>query len=139
MTEERTAEEWGRLAKSLPGFRWLPGMRNGSARKGGRFHRVTKNHGQVLVSSFRNDGQYYWEESYADSWPDIEDPGTVGCLLDLLKPYEISVHIMPTGVDIESCEPGSEDYSARYCGKNLGSVCIAMAEDLGLWPGGSYE
>ena len=139
VTGERTAEEWGLLAKSLPGFRWLPGMRNGSARKGGRFADIRESHGQVLVSSFRDDGQYYWEEFYADSWPDVEDPGTAGCLLELLRPYDMSVHIMATGVDIDSCERGSGDFYARYSGKNLGCVCVAMAAALGKWPDGSDD
>jgi len=33
---ERTAEDWGRVAVSLPGWRWMPGMRWPKVAESGR-------------------------------------------------------------------------------------------------------
>ena len=108
---ERTAEEWGRLAVSLPGWRWMPGMLD---TKNNRWREVTL--------------QYCQE--WRDSLPYPDDPATAGCLLALLGP----------GVDTCSCGGSFDvtimDSELSRPGINLGRAAIAAAAALGRWPGG---
>ena len=108
----RTAEEWGRVAVSLPGWRWMPGMRND---RGGR----------LVVG----------DES-ARRTPDPDDPATAGCLLMLLGPGAWD-NVAPGS----AVAPDGEGWWAWVHGDwsegmTLGRACIAAAEALGLWPGG---
>ena len=80
----RTAEEWGRLAVSLPGFMWMPGMLQ---------RRVT---GPCQGSRRSIDSDYHDTGHEArvmagDTWPDPDDPATEGCLLALLGPVHEAV------------------------------------------------
>ena len=108
MTVERSAEEWGRVAVSLSGWRWMPGMRND---RGGR----------LVVG----------DES-ARRTPDPDDPATAGCLLVMLGPGasinatggRVTAWLRVAGARVE----GS--------GTDIGRACIAAAETLGRWPGG---
>lgn len=107
---ERTAEEWGRVAVSLPGWRWVPGMREG--RTGERYE----------------DGDGPW---VVNKWPDPDDPATEGCMVRLLGPVHEAVWY--TGdCDRWVVAVGEE----RRLYTSLGRACIAAAEALGRWPGG---
>lgn len=108
---ERTAEDWGRLAVSLPGWRWMPGMREG--RTGERYE----------------DGDGPW---VVNKWPDPDDPATEGCMVRLLGPVHEAVWY--TGdCDRWVVAVGEE----RRLYTSLGRACIAAAEALGRWPGGT--
>ena len=111
------ASEWGALAVSIPGWRWMPGMLTDS----GRFARP--------------DGLDAWEMDDGDSYfvrdlcPDPDDPATAGCLLAMAgRPtvsrigYRIAVGAPPHWVEV----PWHQ----------LGRACIAYAAALGRWPGG---
>lgn len=115
MTVERTAEEWGRVAVSLPGWRWMPGMLA---------------HGPM--------GAWRTGEAGAlkGSWPDPDDPATGGCMAILLTSHTIepSIHCGTNGFDIEVFE--GMDGLFTVSGNSLGRACIAAAEALGRWPGG---
>ena len=118
MTAERTAEEWGRIAVSLPGWRWLPGMLND---KGGR-----------LVDGVDSPRRF----------PDPDDPATAGCLLALLGGQ---VTIRRRGqwvVEWRGMAPlapgfGSVSRSVTGTGSTLGRAIIAAAAAIGRWPGGA--
>jgi len=121
------AEEWGRLALSIPGCWWMPGMRD-------------------AASGWRWDGHSFVEQGARhpqagncikgvnEHWPDPDDPATAGCLLALIHSrgaYMVpcSRHegwwraIIPAGAWPESAP-------------TLGRACIAAAAALGRWPGG---
>ena len=116
---ERTAKEWGRLAVSLPGWRWMPGMLEG--RTGERYE----------------DGDGQW---IINKWPDPDDPATAGCLLALLGPR---AHMHSPSCDWEETDYWefvirlSDNGERRVYGDTLGRACIAGAEALGRWPGGA--
>lgn len=138
-------EEWGRLAVSLPGWRWMPGMLVDSGNDQG-----------VVTVVWRSDNEpddvfvQYDEECPAvnittagDDWsrPSVDDPATAGCLLALLGSrclvrilpregralYEV---VIPSGLT-----PDGRPH--RVNGTNLGRACIAAAAALGRWPGGT--
>ena len=96
------AEDWGRLAVSIPGWRWMPGMRcrqrtdrgslepweaagvDGAHRRymGGELRK----HWSVFRPSPRR-GTWHAVGSYGGGhwhWPDPDDSATEGCLLRLL-------------------------------------------------------
>jgi len=110
------AEEWGRLAVSIPGLRWMPGMRDG--RTGERYE----------------DGDGPW---LVNKWPDPDDPATEGCLLALLGPdvnvlrrkNRTVVTIITDNLDFGHYPQGR--------GHSLGRACIAAAAAIGEWPGGA--
>ena len=105
---ERTAKEWGRLAVSLPGWRWMPGMLEG--RTGERYE----------------DGDGQW---IINKWPDPDDPATAGCLVRLLGPVFEAVWYT-NDCDRWVVAVGEE----RRLYTSLGRACIAAAEALGRWP-----
>ena len=139
---ERTAEEWGRIAVSLPGWRWVPGMRwvVPAADAAGRLHNTTE-------TAWWNDPRTNVE---GESVPDPDDPATAGCLLALLGP-NLTAYDFGSYAD----EPGENGMRFRVVlyGDNkgkplswppvdcatLGRACIAAAEALGRWPGGGTE
>ena len=131
----RTAEEWGRLAVSLPGWRWMLGM---LARPLGYRALRVDGEGQTWgVCQDEQTDQSPWP--FAWDWlPDPDDPATAGCLLALLGPGEWD-NVAP-GCAIDPCGEGwwawvNGDYWPE--GMSLGRACIAAAEDLGRWPGGA--
>jgi len=114
------AEEWGRMAITLPGWRWLPGMRD--RRTGERYE----------------DGDGPWE---INKCPDPDDPATAGCLLALLGPHPregYMAHVLPPSsavtkwrIHMNTAQTGP---TSAY-GTTLGRACIAAAAALGRWPG----
>ena len=128
--DKRTAEEWGRLAVSLPGWRWMPGMLQwrtgpwmGSRRSVDSDYCDTGHEARVMGG---------------DTWPDPDDPATEGCLLRLLGDRALLLDL-PTA----KTAPGlwrafvsrqSPCFTERL---PLGRACIAAAEALGRWPGGA--
>ena len=126
---ERTAEEWGRVAVSLPGWRWMPGMRAMLTAEG---------YGPVPASPARLDDlevEAYQGGGEFGQWPDPDDPATAGCLLALLGPYACSLHDAEgwmAGVG----SPAGAKFRVTHSGSSLGRACIAAAEAIGRWPGG---
>lgn len=141
MTAERTAEEWGRLAVSLPGWRWMPGMLvvDTASNPAYRFTGRAWDDGGVVS----DDGDGLNLECICRvEWPDPDDPATAGCLLALLSvvPTEgYMAHVIPPSstvtqwrIHMNTARTGP---TSAY-GTTLGRACIAAAEALGRWPGG---
>ena len=137
---ERTAEEWGRVAVALPGWRWIPGMRSGYAGKGGRVRGVSGD--GEWVESFRDDARGLWVDQVDDAWPDPDDPATAGCLLALLgRAVRVVSEDTTCAPDwyYRAHVPFHLSHDGRGYGiaePTLGRACIAAAEALGRWPGG---
>ncbi len=105
------AEEWGRLAVSIPGWRWMPGVRDG--RTGERYE----------------DGDGPW---IVNKWPDPDDPATEGCLLALLGAVAEAVWFSG------DCSMWAVQHDGeRLLYTSLGRACIAAAAALGRWPEGA--
>ena len=130
---ERTAEEWGRVAVGLPGWRWMPGMSipendcNAAAMiwgPGGATvyddDRGHLDHGEV-------------DEDY--DYPDPDDPATAGCLLALLGSEAGLVMLIGRADGFADWYDGIQWREDRL---PLGRACIAAAEALGRWPGGDH-
>jgi len=125
------ASEWGRLAVSIPGFDWLPGMLN---RKDG--------------TRYMGSARWAWNDPYRhhahgiadDDWPDPDDPATAGCLLALLGSEECwRLHLDDLGEWSFWSNGPPETHGTghlNHVGESLGRACIAAAHALGRWPGG---
>jgi len=129
---ERTAEEWGRLAVSIPGFTWTMPWAS-----------LPDEHGRVWRRNWcPRDSGFGWTQvcGLTDKGPrptfeaiDPDDPATAGCLLALLSSL---------GVDITMPGRGSLAWRVIVChgpvnyreGATLGRAVIAAAEALGYWP-----
>lgn len=137
---ERTAEEWGRIAVSLPGWRWMPGMRwllpaYATEPRAGRVYDETQ-------AAWWNDPR---SDVEGDSVPDPDDLATAGCLLALLgtTPSEgYMAHVLPPSsavtkwrIHMNTAQTGP---LSAY-GATLGRACIDAAAALGRWPGGGTE
>ena len=121
MTAPKTAEEWGRLAVSLPGWRWMPGM----------LGLWSDTHGEVYRP--RIDGHPGpWVKS-ATAGIDHDDPATAGCLLALLFPFVTVTRSHSGGYIVHVAGPDGPVFGT---GSTLGRACIAAAAALGRWPGG---
>jgi hypothetical protein len=115
-------EEWGRLAVSLPGWRWMPGMLGCWSDTRGEVYRP------------RIDGHTGpWVKS-ATAGIDPDDPATAGCLLALLGPSISMTHRPRLGVWWVDKRPLMAGWSGT--GTTLGRACIAAAAANGRWPGG---
>ena len=113
------AEEWGALAVSLTGWRWMPGMR--ALDTGLRLDEMTDD----------------WEASL----PDPDDPATAGCLLALLGTEVWRIGARDDGYLILNFRHGIAYWDADAPGgwvsaASLGRACIAAAAANGRWPGG---
>jgi hypothetical protein len=127
----RTAEEWGRLAVSLPGWRWMRGM-SIPENEHNRAALVDYPPSLVYVSEAGSDerGEIVDDED----WPDPDDPATEGCLIRLLGNARHARQALKAA--------GHHDEAHRLhvafmLGKGIGRACIAAAEALGQWPGGA--
>ena len=133
MTAERTAEEWGRLAVSLPGWRWMPGTlhlqipayNDCLTRRLDLGCEASPTQHEVWVSDASTDGDR--------TVPDPDDPATAGRLLSLLGSERDSLMLLPNGAGLFEWYNG-EDWDEKSL--PLGRACIAAAEALGRWPGG---
>jgi len=123
-TDQRTAEDWGRVAVSLPGWRWMPRMYDGGPRQSvlavGRAGAIS------AVFPTRPGIR-------RDRWPDPDDPATEGCLTRLLGPARAARQALHA----KGCHDDAHRlHIAFMLGKDIGRACIAAAEALGRWPGG---
>lgn len=117
MSEPKTAEEWGRLAVSLPGWRWMPGMY------------AVASVGSTRVSSSI---PCWWLRTH-DAGPDPDDPATAGCLLAMIGADDRPVSATRmTPLCVTVWRHGLGTHTAH----TLGRACIAAAAALGRWPGG---
>jgi hypothetical protein len=122
---ERTAEEWGRVAVGLPGWRWLINL----PVRGGTID------ASPFLSPVSDEWASWWGNSSAkyldDLWVDPDDPATAGCLLALLGP---GVRVWMDGADgLWTVEVGGVRASMH---STLSRACIAAAETARAWPGG---
>jgi len=110
---ERTAEEWGRLAVSLPGWRWMPGMQT-----------CEDDSVRIIIGGTTIEG---------DDWPNPDDPATAGCLLALLG--RGARKLVPPFRDCSwwCIYLSGGGYVEE---RTLGRACIAAAAAIGRWPGG---
>jgi hypothetical protein len=121
MSVERTAEEWGRVAVSLPGAPacWddLEGI-----------------DGHDAPGAVCTDGTWWRPDSADGMFLDVDHPATAGCLLALLGEYAIDV-VCPA---VNEGRWAVSVYGPHHIGigSTLGRACIAAAEALGRWPGG---
>ena len=115
----RTAEEWGRIAVSLPGWRWMPGMLDTA---GDRLGEVTLHDGVRAVTA-----PPWWTYGWRERLPDPDDPATAGCLLALAgAPHRLlpTVEAWISGAPVEGIT-------------SLGRAVIADVRDQwGRWPNG---
>lgn len=127
----KTAGEWGRLAVSLPGWRWMPGMLVPSP-----------GHGRLDDDDVSDHPKYTLPWRYAaDCFPDPDDPATAGCLLALLGKniYHIRTASTKNGQALwQWYNPTPDDAGEHWSAERLplGRACIAAAEALGRWPEG---
>jgi hypothetical protein len=150
----RTAEEWGRLAVSLPGWRWMPGMRVMHIEDGeadpvrGTYLSPGLLDGDLCIqwddhaprgldcswASPQNFRPHPWVYNYAV--PDPDDPATAGCLLAMLGPGAWD-NVAPGSAVAADGEGWWAWVDGQWSeGMTLGRACIAAAEALGRWPGG---
>lgn len=154
---DRTAEDWGRIAVALPGWRWMPGMRDteDALRIVAPFLAATTGLYGGSVEPTDSGGADGWcrawacnldpgiDDALADCAPDPDDPATAGCLLALLGPTPSEgymAHVLPPSsavtkwrIHMNTAQTGP---LSAY-GSTLGRACIAAAEALGRWPGGA--
>jgi hypothetical protein len=153
MSQERTAEDWGRVAVSLPDFSWA-GCDAWYAPRGSQGRRWDLEAGVAIKVHVLRHGAIGYPDAVrcvpadGEALPsgltvfDCEagdlvlrdTPATAGCLLALLAPRGVYIvpcdqrkgwwrAIIPAGAWPESAP-------------TLGRACIAAAEALGRWPGG---
>lgn len=123
------AEEWGRLAVSIPGRPacWddLEGV-----------------DGHDAPGAVCADGTWWLPDSADGMFLDVDHPATAGCLLALLGPTPSEgymAHVLPPSsavmkwrIHMNTARTGA----ISVYGWSLGRACIAAAEALGRWPGG---
>ena len=131
-----TDEEVGRVAVSLPGWRWMAGMLVVDTSSNPAYRLAGRAWDESGVVSDDGDGLNL-ECIIPAEWPDPDDPATGGALLALM------------GDDVWRVQKGHHHDDWRHHVENagicdddwgppmtLGRACIAAAEALGRWPGG---
>lgn len=130
---------------TLPGWRWMAGMRALTDHRGahGAPYRLwTGNHG-MLRGEGEGDASGYvggWESmaELLGAVPDPTDPATGGCLLALLGPdVAVTISARETG-PLYRIGYGLDGRRHATTGHDsLGAACIAVAVAMGRWPGGA--
>ena len=120
---ERTAEEWGRVALAVSGWRWVEGMRNGgdgTRYMGGRrwaWDDPLRHHALGICNN---------------DWPDLDDPATVGCLVAMLAPVLRQIRPVGDGWQVAVNLDGGPP---MWCAApTIGRACVMAAEVLCKWP-----
>lgn len=126
MSAERTAEEWGRVAVSLPGAPSCWGDLEGVD-------------GHDAPGAVCADGTWWRPDSADGMFLDVDHPATAGCLLALFGgAADVRVGsrdwVSPWNVEIAVLGVDGRHHTIRQ--PTLGRACIAAAEALGRWPGG---
>ena len=131
----RTAEEWSRLAVSLPGWRWMPGMlsRCSTDTRRAAYRWLAgpsddRHYGHVLIVEDKHGHACRTLATLQpglDDLPDPDDPATAGCLLALAgAPHRFfpTVEAWLAGAPVEGIT-------------SLGRAVIADVRDRwGRWP-----
>ena len=137
MSKERTAEEWGRVAVSLPGWRWMPGMlsRCNTDTRRAVYRWLAgptddRHYGHVVIVEDKHGHACRTLATLQpgpDDMPDPDDPATAGCLLALAgAPHRFlpTVEAWLLGAPVEGIT-------------SLGRAVIADVRDQWVpWPGG---
>lgn len=133
------AEEWGRLAVSIPGFTWTMPWASLPDDMGRVWRRnwcpSDSGFGWTQVCGPRTRGRRPTFDAI-----DPDDPATAGCLLALLGLWVRQV--LPPRWEGDPWRIFWQDPTGRQTAKgwaegtNLGRACIAAAAALGRWPGG---
>ena len=130
-------EEWGAFAESIPGWRWMPGMRAIDSTGEDTPGRLMDFSGLVVYED--QDRELHEERVYLHDVPDPDDPATAGCLLALLGNERWRLHIDDVGEWSFWVNGPPETHGTGHLihvGESLGRACIAAAAALGRWPGG---
>lgn len=142
-TVKPLAIESGRLAVSLPGWRWMPGM--AILTVGGVIDRIaaideTYIHAWAESQQQENPRglwlRYRRDRMDKHGVPFADDPtgATAGCLLAMLGPLGYVMHILS---GLNRMDLWSElMHAMMHDPSALGHACIATAAALGQWPGG---
>lgn len=140
---ERSNEDWGRVAVSLPGWRWMDGAAGhgplGEFRVASVMENRTIETDSMAYMCDGNSGQCTekMQTVAADvAIPDVDDPATAGCLLALLGPGGAVRHDTDRGGDPNTYTAWC-DADGRGDGPTPGRAIVALAESLGHWPGGT--
>lgn len=131
---ERSAEDWGRVAVSLPGWRWMPGMLAINFDGPIRVESVECGEPGVLRMCRFTDGLEH-ADIRSMPLPDPDDPATAGCLLALLGPGGSVRHDTHRGDDPNTYTAWC-DADGRGDGCTPGRAIVALTESIGHWPGG---
>lgn len=130
--------EIAQQAMALPGFKWMPGMLP-IVPGVGRYQsdRVFEpgSPPTVFMEEQEEQGRPWWpDELPAGSVPDLSDPATGGCLLELLglpnTAYSWLEHVQVV------TWPDGADSRVGARGATLAEACCHVAIALGRWPGG---
>ena len=137
---ERTAEDWGRVAVALPGWRWMAGMHlcrpfpfcGGTVIDAGPIW-----HGEGPT---QNGGGYQDVYPLPDAYPYPDDPATAGCLLELHNQgggwHWVEVDTQAMSYRLCSWMGQGQPVTRGPLATTPGRACIAGAEVNGRWPGG---
>jgi hypothetical protein len=123
------ASKWGRLAVSIPGWRWMPGMLGMWSDTRGEVYRP------------RIDGRTGPWVKFATAGIDPDDHATAGCLLALLglamPDWWVSTTVLEDGTHIVRASQWNATRSrVEGRGRTIGRAAIAAAAENGRWPGG---
>jgi hypothetical protein len=122
------AEEWGRLAVSLPGPACWDDLEGVD--------------GHDAPGAVCADGTWWSPDSADGMFLDVDHPATAGCLMALLSHGVYAIRLAglePDGTSLwQWHDPTPDDAGEHWSAERLtlGRACIAAAAALGRWPGG---